>query len=78
MQPLEKKIMLIVRTQTRESGIDFFPVEIQDIQNSIGVDDVSMHTAVKNLVRNGFIELKTISGSMIQFTIKGKMFAENI
>jgi predicted transcriptional regulator len=78
MQLLEKKIMLIIRTETRESGIGFVPVEIKDIQGSIGADDISMNSAINNLVKEGFIKTKTIGATMIEFTTKGKLFAEKM
>ena len=67
-QQIAVNIIKILQRETRFSGLDFYPVDIKDIQNEIGVDDVAMNTALKLVTNQGLVRYRALDNSMIELT----------
>jgi predicted transcriptional regulator len=68
-----QKILLKIFEETRSSGVNDYPVEINDIKDDLNLNDVETKTAIDLLVSKGLVNYRAISNSMIQLSDKGKL-----
>lgn len=68
-----QKILAKLFEETEFSGLDNYPVDINDLQNDLKLNDVETKLAIEQLVISGLISQKAIGNSMIQLTNKGKL-----
>jgi len=68
-----QKILAKLFEETEFSGVDNYPVDINELQNDLKLNDVETKLAIEQLVSSGLISYRAIGNSMIQLTDKGKL-----
>ena len=68
-----QKILAKLFEESEASGVDNYPVDINDLQSDLKLNDVETKLAIEQLVSSGLLYYRAIGNSMIQLTDKGKL-----